>query len=122
MRARITTNRWNKDPAGEGGQGYAGNSELIYSRVAAAGGNAVRRDPNEPRQRPNGYMPSDEKIRQTQVSIGKLESLLMFERRLDPKSPKIAKLEKDLKVKNALLVEYGRERHDPNYMRQKIRV
>lgn len=122
VRAHIHTNRFEKDPASVEGRGYAGNGESQYSRIAATGGSPIRRDPDEPRQRLNGYMPADEKIRQTQVAIGKLESRLIFETRIDAKSPKIAKLEKDLRIKRALLTQYGRERNDPNYRRETVRV
>jgi hypothetical protein len=100
------------------GHGYAPSGESEYSRVAAHGGNGARRDPNAPRERLNGFMPADEKIRRAQIEIGNLEGQLKFER--DP--TKRAKLEKNLKIKNALLGEYGRERNDPTYIREKIRV
>jgi hypothetical protein len=112
-----------RDPAGADGTGYASNGESEFTRVSAHGGiSAPRRDPAAPRKRFNGYMPSDEKIRQTQIMIGTLESKLMFEQRIDSRSPKIAKLEKDLRIKRAFLTQLGRERNDPNYIREKIRV
>jgi hypothetical protein len=101
------------------GNGYAPSGESEYSRVAAHGGNSVRRDPNEPRKgRINGFMPADERIRRMQIDIGTIEGRLNFER--DPRE--CAKLEKNLRIKNALLREFGREQNDPNYRRGKIRV
>jgi len=106
-----------------GADGYSGNGLSIHTRRAAHGGdNGLRRDPSEPRKRFNGFMPSDEKIRQTQIMIGTIEAQLAFQQRLDPKSPKIAKLEKNLRIKNEFLRQLGRERNDPNYVREKIRV
>jgi hypothetical protein len=100
------------------GHGYAASGESQFSRIASHGGDSARRDPNAPRERLNGFMPPDEKIRRAQIDIGTLEGHLKFER--DP--TKRAKLEKNLKIKNALLREYGRERNDPTYRREKVRV
>lgn len=125
-RARITTNRFQKDPAGDKGHGYASSGESMYTRRIAHGGDdGRRRDTSEPRNRPtqvNDWQPIDEKIRLTQIQIGTLESFLTFETRFGPKSPKIAKLEKDLRIKRAFLTQLGRERNDPNHKREKIRV
>ena len=105
------------------GHGYAPTGELQFTRVAAHGGDSgIRRDPSEPRKRFNGFMPSDEKIRQTQIMIGTIEAQLSFQQRMDPKSRKVAQLEKNLRIKNEFLRQLGRERNDPNYKREKIRV
>jgi hypothetical protein len=107
-----------------GHDGYSQTGLSIFTRSAASSGNAVgaRREPGARPGMVDGFMDSDEKIRRTQIAIGKLESLLMFEQRIDAKSPKIAKLEKSLRIKRALLTEYGRERNDPNYRKEKVRV
>lgn len=110
----------------EDGHGYASNGEGEYTRIAAHGGSAgPRRDASAPRERPsqvNGYLPSDEKIRRTQIAIGTIESKLMFEQRIDSRSPKVAKLQKDLRIKRAFLTQLGLERNNPNHVREKIRV
>jgi hypothetical protein len=100
------------------GKGYAPNGESQYSRVAAHGTHGVRRDPTAPRKRFNGFMPAHERIRRMQIEIGTIEGRLQFER--DPRER--AKLEKNLRIKNALLREFGREQNDPNYRREKIDV
>jgi hypothetical protein len=100
------------------GHGYAPSGESEFSRVAAHGGNSARRDPSEPRKRLNGFMPANERIRRMQIEIGTIEGRLNFER--DPRER--AKLEKNLRIKNALLREFGREQNDPNYRRGKIDV
>jgi len=53
-----------------------------------------------------------------QVQIGRVEGRLHFVR--DPQER--AKLEKQLRIKQALLIEMGREKNDPNYKRKKVRV
>jgi hypothetical protein len=111
-RAHITTNRWQKDPL-DAGTGYAASGESQYSRAVASGGKA-----EFPAHRIERSTPVEDKIRRTQIMIGTIEGKLKFER--DP--AKRAKLDKDLRIKNALLREYARERSDPNYRREKISV
>jgi len=117
MRARVTGNRWNRDPAGEEGRGYASNGESAFTRAAASGARIKRTDENETIRIWANTNP-DEKVRRMQVQIGRVEGRLHFVR--DPQER--AKLEKQLRIKQALLIEMGREKNDPNYKRKKVRV
>jgi hypothetical protein len=98
------------------GVGYAPSGESSYSRRVAHGHRTLKASTRDAEPLPPPLL--SEKIRMTQIAIGKIEAKLHFER----DAAKQARLKKDLRIKTEILTRLGHQANGTSRQWGKINV